>query len=151
MAIETQRFPDEGIELPGEEVGQVERGDLVLCSCEERSGAFEKRVAMGPRDHLNPKRVANGLEPTSGATIGVNHKDLCEPVPMLGHRGFYGFCDLIRMVVEDRRQAGQRDMRPIVKADQGQDLARQCATGNKQDGRRLRGLVTKTFMGEAFI
>ncbi len=62
VAIEAERFPDEGVELPDEEIGEVEGGELVLGAGREGRVAFEERVAVRAFDHLDAHVVASRLQ-----------------------------------------------------------------------------------------
>ena len=105
VAVEAEGLPDKGVELPDEEVGQVEGGELLPGAGEERLGSLEEGIAMGSCDHLDTETAGRGLKLPAGAAIGVGEEDAVMLRAGFGDRGLDGGHDAFGVVVEDRGQA----------------------------------------------
>ena len=75
VAVEAHRAPDEGVELPHQEIGQVEGAHLGVAARGEARVAVEEAVAVRPRDHLDPERGAARREQPAGAAVGIGDED----------------------------------------------------------------------------
>ncbi len=56
MLVELERPPDEGVELPHQEIGQVKGGGLVMGG--EAIVALEEGIAVRPLHHVDAEPVA---------------------------------------------------------------------------------------------
>ena len=62
MAVEAEADDHESLELAGQEVGQVERPELLVLEGGEGSGAGVELVAVGARDALDALALEHGVE-----------------------------------------------------------------------------------------
>ena len=132
MPVEAHALDDQGLEMPGEEIGQVEGAGHPLGHIGERRAAGEELVAMRPGDTRHAGRLADPVDIATGAAIGIGDEDPVVMGPHLGDLGGELRCDAVGMVVQYRRKAGQRHVPPAIDLDQVQDLARQRAAPDNQ-------------------
>ena len=131
MLVELQRLDHEGLELPGQQIGQVEGGELVVRIRQEFLVAGEEGIAMRPADPLDAFLGADLVELPLRAAFGIADEDARISFPprladRLAHRG----ADLLGIDVPDRRQADEVDvLQPVRPADRD-DLARDGAAGD---------------------
>ena len=85
IPVQSQGLPDKGLELPDQEIGQVECSHFFLCMLGKLPVAFEERIAVGTVDHLYPQFTALPAQQAPGATIRIDHEDRMVPIPVLQH------------------------------------------------------------------
>ena len=76
-SIQPEAAPHDPLEVPGEEIGQVERADLFLLERFERRRAGIELVAMGAGDAFDALEVVleHPVEQATRAAVGVRHED----------------------------------------------------------------------------
>lgn len=137
VAVEAEALDDQRLELPGQKVGEVEGAGLGQGQAGKAFLPGEGRIAMRAGQARHPLLLEHPVESTAGATIGIGDD---HPGMGLARRvdgGGYRLGDLLRSVVQGRRQAAQVEMRQPVGLDDGDDLASEGAAGN--DGCALHG------------
>ena len=77
VLVQPEAAPHDPLEVPCQEIGQVERADLFLLERFERRGAGIELVAVGAGDALDALEVAlqHPVEETARAAVGVRHED----------------------------------------------------------------------------
>ena len=109
----------------------------------ERVIALEKAVTMRPLDHFHAHLVARRLQQAAGAAIGVGDEDMVILGAVFGDGCTHGLCYFLRIKMQVRGQAGERQVLPCVYLDQGEDFAGQRAAGDDEN-------LTATLGREAF-
>ena len=134
--VQPKAAPHDPVEVAGQEVGQVERADLLLLERCERRRAGVELVAMGAGDALDTLEVVlqHPVEQAARAAVGVRDED---PVVVAaagaqprGHR----LGDALGPVVQVGGQAGQVDARQAAR--QRDELAPERATADNEDAGR---------------
>ena len=74
-AVEAKAANDQRVEMPGEEIGEVERARLLLGHRRERLLAGEEGVAMRAGDARHPLLCQHAVELAAGAAIAVEAED----------------------------------------------------------------------------
>jgi hypothetical protein len=138
VAVQPEAFHDQRLELPGQEVGEIEGARRRIGQALKAILAGERCIAVGAREALNPFLLEHLIEGAAGAAIGVGDED-----PGMGGAGLvngtaHRVCDQCRPVVQGGGQAAQVEMVETVRLDQGDDLPGEGATGDDQ--RALHGL-----------
>ena len=84
MAVQPQGFPNKGIKLSNQKIGQV-KGREFIAFCEIVI-AFEKGIAMRPAQHFHVQPITGRLQEATRATIRIKDIDIVIGRTM--------FCDL---------------------------------------------------------
>ena len=86
-AVEAEPLDHQRVEMPGEEIGQVERARLLLGQRRERLLAGKEGVAMRALDAPHAFLGEDAVEFAAGAAVAVEAEDLV--VSVRGWRGFW--------------------------------------------------------------
>ncbi len=138
MPIETEPADHQRLELPGEEIGEIEGAGLGLGQCREARLAGEGGIAMRAGQPLDRLLGEHRIERPAGAAIGIGHIDPVMRRPGRPYRVPHRTGDQRRPVVQGRRQTAQVDRRQPIRLDDGDDLAGQRAAG---DDERAKGRI----------
>ncbi len=88
---------------------------------------------MRPGDPPHTFFLADPVQIAAGAAIGIGNGDALKAArPPFADRLPHGVRNFLRPVVQDRRQAGKRDVIEVVDGGDGADFARQSAAGDDQ-------------------
>ena len=131
-AVEAEALDDQRIEMPGEEVGEIEGAGLLLGERGEHVLAGEEGVAMGAGDAGHALLVEHAIEFAAGPAVAVEAQDLVVGGAIRADRRAHRLWDSLGPVVQARRQAGDVDR---IEAER-QRFARQGPAGDNQ---RLAG------------
>jgi len=139
VPVEAEAADHQRLELPGEKIGEIEGAGVRLGQRRECGSTGEGRIAMRPRQPLDPFRLQHRIESPAGAAIGIGHID-----PGINRAGFVDRVadrpgDQLGPVVQGRRQTAQFDMREAIGLDEGHDLPGKRPTSDDQ--RALHGKV----------
>ena len=115
--------------MAGEKIGEVERARLLFRHRRESLFSGIERVAMRALDALYAFFLKHAIELAAGAAIAVEAEDLVVRRAIGADLGPHRLRDLLRVVVQLRRQAGDID----VVEPESQHLARQGAASDDQD------------------
>ena len=137
VAIEAEAPEHQGLELPGEKIGEVERPGRGLGQGGKAILAGEARIAMRASEPFDRLLLQHGIERAAGAAIGIGHVDAVMRGPRFADGGAHGVGDQRRTIVQRRRQAAEIQMRQAIRLDDRNDLAGQGATSDDQ--RALHG------------
>ena len=155
MPIDAEFFHDEPVEVPDQEIRQVERSRFLVAERLEFTGPCKKLVAMGTRQSLNAVLFQNPVEHAASAAIGIRDEYVPELLLVVLNRRIDRVRNLVRGVVQIGRQALDLKMIPAVLPLQGNKFPCQCAACDEQsagshacpyDARRCdtRSLATST-------
>lgn len=104
VAVDAESADDECIEMPSEEVGEIERSELVLLPVREHVGPGKELVAVRAGKANGAGAFEGCVEESPGAAVGVADKNAVErgrsPVDHFAYRSR----DELRSVVERGRQ-----------------------------------------------
>ncbi len=114
VAVEAHRTPDKSVKLADEEIRQVEGIEFVLGNVGKPVEPFKKGITMRAADYFDAHFGAGGLKRAAGAAICIGDKDRLIGGAVFFDGGAHGVCDAFGMIVQDRGQAGQRDMVPAI-------------------------------------
>ena len=117
MSIQAQALDDEPVEVARQEVGEEERGGLVLDDPGELRARRVELIAVGAGQALDPFLRDDRVEQAAGAAVGVGHEHAVIPGATATDALADGGRDAAGPVVEGGRQAGDVDVR---------EVARQC-------------------------
>ncbi len=132
MSVEAETLEHQGVELPGEEIGEIESAGSLLGEGCEPLLTGEGRIAMRARQARHARRGQHGIERPARAAIGIRHEDPVMRLPGVADRVAYRTRDQLRPVVQGCRQAAQIEMREPVRLDDGDDLAGESPTSDDQ-------------------
>ena len=132
MAVDPEALDHQRLELSGEEVGQVEGAGLGIGEHGKAILPGKGRVAMGPRKTLDLLLLEHAIQSAARAAIGIGDEDAAIGAPRLVDRLTNRTGDLLRAVVQGRRQAAQIEMRQAVGGDDRNDLAGQRTAGDDE-------------------
>ena len=104
MPVQAQPLDHQRVELPGQEVGEVERARLGVGQRVEHRLAGIEGVAVRPADPLHALLGQHPVELAARAAIGIEHQDPGELGPMLADLRPHRLRDLLRPVVEQARK-----------------------------------------------
>ena len=100
MPVDPQPLDNQRVELPGQEVGQVERAGLGIGQGVEHALAGIERIAVRPGDPLDAFLGQHGIEPAAGTAVAVENQDASIVRAMLLDLGPHGLGDPLRPVVQ---------------------------------------------------
>jgi hypothetical protein len=140
VAVESEVPDHESIEVPDQVVGEVEGPDLGVLEFGEGRVAGEELVAVGARQAFDSEFLADGVQPATGATVGVADEDLV--VATLGRTNPFGdgIGDEVGGVVVGGWQALDVDSVQAVGPYDLEELPGEGSAGDDEDppfGRRL--------------
>jgi len=137
MAVDAERLDHEAVEMPQQEIGQVEGPGLRFRELGECGGRREELVAVRARDALDAFLGEHGIELAARSAVAVGDEDavvvLAQLPDLLADRAR----DLLGPVVQLGRQADDVEAGPAVGLAQGGDLVGERAAGDDE----LAGLV----------
>ena len=134
VPVKPERFPDESIELAGQEIGQVECGELIAGALDKALCSFEECVAMWTAKHLDTQLGGCGLQVSTSAAIRVGEEYALVSISSGRRDGLAnGGGDALGMIVQDRGQALQVDVLEAICVGDGKDLMRQRTTGKHKN------------------
>ena len=128
-AVEAEPLDDERVEMPGEEVGQIERSGLLFGERVECLPAGVKGVAMGAVDPPYAFFREHPVERAARAAIAVEAEDLVVGRAVGADLRPHRLGNALGAVVQARRQAGEIDRIEF----QRKNLARQRAAGDDEN------------------
>ena len=131
-AVEAEASNDERVEMAGKKIGQKERARLFFHEAREGLFASVERVAMRALDAPYAFFLEHAIEFAPGSTIAVEAEDLVVGFAIGADLGPHGLGDLLRMVVQLRRQADDIDVIELER----QHFARQGPASDDQDATR---------------
>jgi hypothetical protein len=138
VAVDTEPFDDQRLELPGQKIGEIEGARCSIGQSLKAILAGKRGIAVGAQEALHPFLLEHPIEGAAGAAIGVGDVDSGMGGAGLVNGTAHRVCDQCRPVVQGRGQAAQIEMVETVRLDQGDDLPGEGATGDDQ--RALHGL-----------
>ena len=127
--MEFQTFPYQLVKVAREEVGEEERGDVLVGLGGKRLVAGKEGIAVRPLNALHALFLKHGVQEPSRAAVAVEQKDALESVPAGAmDAGANGIGNLAREVMEFGRQAGELKLpAPVVALNKIEHFACQCA------------------------
>ena len=131
VLVEFQRFDDEGFELAGNQVRQIEGRDFFAAFGQEFFDAGIKGIAVRTGNPLDPFFFTDAVDFTLGAAFGIGDED---PVDPLG-AGFGDLCaqrrrNLVGIDMPDGWQACQVDVVEIIGFRDSKNFTGKRAAGN---------------------
>lgn len=134
MLVEFERCDDKGIELPCDQVCEVECRDLMFGLSQKAFGARVKRKAMGPGEPIQAFFSTDLIDLALRAAFGVADINALDALcARIGDLSAQACADPGWRVVPNGRQAIEFDMiEPVGFAD-GQDFARNGTAGDDAD------------------
>jgi hypothetical protein len=134
VGVQAERREHEPVHVAGQEIGQVERAELLVLEALEGLAAGVELVAVGAGQALDALLADDVVEQAAGAAVGVGDEDAIEaraaaPDALADRLG-----DATGPVVEGRRQARERDVRQV--AGQRHELAGEGPAADDEDARR---------------
>ena len=109
MPVEAESVDHQPLEVPGEEVGQVEGAGLLVGEAVERRQSRVELVAVGAGEALDPRPLEDGVEGPAGPAVGVGDEDRLVARAALADPALDRGRDPLRAHVERGRQAGHVD------------------------------------------
>ena len=140
MGIDAEAVEDDALEVLHEVVGEVEGGRVFVVHGVEHLLSGEELVAVRPGKHLDAFLGGDFGEFAGRAAVAVPEQDAVVVSASPFETGPHGIRDLRRPVVQDARQALERDVAQSVKSRDVTDLGGQRAAGQDQHLRRVDGL-----------
>jgi len=132
VAVDPEPADDERVEVPREEIGEVEGRRLGVVHLLPSGIPGEEAVAVGTGKALDAMNIEHVVERAPGAAVGVRHEDALVPAGELTQLLVDGRRDQLRPRVELRGEASNRHVPPAVEPDHGQHLARDRSAGENQ-------------------
>lgn len=144
VAIEAEPLDHQGVELPSEEIGEIERAGSGLGQGRKALLASEARIAMRPGEAFDRLGLEHRIEGTARAAIGIGNVDpvMRGPACPDGAPNRVGYP--LRAIVQRRRQTTEIEMGQAIRLDHGDDLAREGTTSDDQ--RALHGVSSRLAM-----
>ena len=141
MPVEAEAGDDDRVELAGQEVGQVERADLLVLHRGVGRGAGVELEAVLAADPLDPLAREIGVERAGRPAVGVGDEDPhVRPEPLANHLDLGG--DAVGDPLGSHVQPGVDALDPDARDPRGQGQQLPCqgaATDDDESGRdRLR-------------
>ena len=135
VTVDAESADDKRVEMPSEEIGEIERAELTLLPFREHVSPGEELVAVCSGKPYGAGAFEGRVEEPSGAAVGVADENPVErgrsPVDHLAHGGR----DELRSVVEGRRQELGLVLDVVGRklVEDESDLAHQRSTGDDED------------------
>src|SRR5262245_57035840 len=127
VPVETEPADDDRVEVPRQEVGEVEGRRLGIVELLPGGVPGQKPVAVRAGEPLDAVPLEHLVELASGSAVGVGDEHASIPAAQLAELRVHSGGDLLRARVQLRRQAADRDVRPAVQADDREDVPCNCA------------------------
>ena len=140
MGVDTEAVEDDAIEVLHEVVSEVEGGRVLVVHGVEHLLPGEELVAVRPGKHFDALLGGDVGEFTGRAAVAVPEEDAVVVAAGPVETSSHGIGDLRWPVVQDARQALERDVAESVKSGDVSDLGGQRAAGQDQHLRRVDGL-----------
>ena len=141
--IEAEASNDECVKMADQKIGQVERARLFLGKGREGLLPGIERVAMRALDAYHPLLRQHAIKLAAGSAITIEAEDLVIGSAIGADLGAHRIRDLLGMVVQLRRQAGDVDGVEIER----KHFARQGAAGDHENATRPAGRRTVHCLG----
>ena len=122
----------EPIEVPGEEVREVEGGRIVAVHAPEAVGAGEELVAVRTRQPLDAELGTHVVDRSGGATVGVADEHEVEPVVVAFESTAKLGSDVRGTQMQGRRQALDAQIDHVVQLADRLELVDERATGQHE-------------------
>src|SRR6476620_1953776 len=133
IAVEPERPADERVEVPDEEVGEVERARLLLLERVPLGKARVDRVAVGACETRGAVPTADLVDPAGGAAIGVRDEHALVASARVLERLFERLRDPPRRGVQLGGEVTYVDVLPAVRLHDRTYLAGERPTGQDQE------------------
>ena len=122
MPINAQAFHDQGLEMFGQIIGEIECAGLGIMQCQEFFFAGEELIAVCAANAFHAFFLKNSIQHAAGSTIAIGNKDVLECSTRFVDLLADTVWNLVRCVVPSRRKALDFDGIPSIRTDHCHDF-----------------------------
>ncbi len=132
MLVETEPLDDQPLEMPQQEIGEIERADLGFRERREHRARREELIAVRARNALDALFGKHRIEQSAGAAIGIGHEDRAVMSARGVDEGTHGGGNALRPIVQIGGQTAHVHLLPGIRPLERGDLVRQGAARDDQ-------------------
>ena len=133
ISIKAHASDDQRLELPHEEIGEIEAPRLLFCHFSMALLARKKSIAMWARHALDTPMPQDFVQLPASTAIGIGGKHLIIVLAILENEPLDFRRDQLWPVVQRRWQTDQIDVAEAIYLRDRTNFTRQCATGQNQN------------------